>query len=984
MTLRTDVNPGRPRRIAMAALGLLAGAALVGGWLARREADRRWVEGRLAEAGEAVADGRFATARALLEELAEERPGSGEAPFMLGLCELAMGRRNRALEAFSRVPPDSPRAFEAAVHRGRLLLEDGRLSAVEEAITPEMPARGGPIAGEALRLLATVYEMEGRLVEARQLHRRAFGRVGDPVSAIRRASGLNDRVVIGSARAQLGRSLEAHPEDDRVWLAMAYLETTTGRLDEADRWLSRCERARPDDPAVRKARLRWARASDDPDAARDAIRLLDDGELPPGEVLELASWFARHRGDPRREREALEAALEAGGADPPAILGRLAALAAEAGENDDASHYRQRQVAFERDLRRYAELTFGPDPIEHSRELSRLALGLGRTWEALAWEFLDGKNALPPDPDVGSPGGGPTLADLREELALAVPDGPGAPGRPDRGGSEPSRPTFREIAAEVGLSFSYDPGRLSPGRTVAEMMGGGVALIDFDGDGWLDVFLPQGGTFPPPEGSPNADRLFRNRGDGTFEDATRSAGLDRLPGGYGFGATAGDADGDGWPDLLISRWRGLQLFRNRGNGTFEDATRTSGLDAEIDWPTSAAFADLDADGDLDLYVCQYLELDPDAPPFHDEGEISSGSYANPLRYSPLPDRLYRKDGGRFVDVSEASGIAAVDPIGRGLGVVAGDFDGDGLLDLFVANDLSANLLFRNRGGLRFEEIGERAGISAGAEGIYQGSMGIAPGDLDGDGLPDLAVTNYLAEGMAFYRNLGGGLFAEQGSEIGLRTPTRYVLGFGTLLLDANADGLPDLAATNGHVFDGRPRLPFAMPSQLLLGTDSGRLIDVTEHLGSGWTLPRVGRGLAVGDLDNDTLPDVLIVAQDAPLAYLHNESESGSIGRSLVLRLEATATAPSAEGARVTLWAGGRRQVAWTFGGGSYLSSSDPRLHFGIGAADLVDDLEIRWPSGLVDRFSDLPADSSWLLREGDPTPLPIPASPPGKGDRDR
>ena len=502
------------------------------------------------------------------------------------------------------------------------------------------------------------------------------------------------------------------------------------------------------------------------------------------------------------------------------------------------------------------------------------------------------------------------------------------------------------------------------------MMGGGVALIDYNGDGWLDVYLPQGGRFPPPEDAPNADRLFRNRGDGTFEDATAAAGLDGMPGGYGLGAAVGDVDGDGRPDLLISRWRGLRLLRNRGDGAFEDATAAAGLDGPLDFPTSAAFADLDGDGDLDLYVCRYLAVDPARPPVRPApGNVS---YANPLLYEPLPDRLYRNDGGRFVDVSEASGIAAV-TAARGLGVVAGDLDDDGLIDLFVANDMTANFLFRNRGDLGFEEVGERAGIAAGGEGIYQASMGVALGDLDGDERPDLAVTNYLGEGMALYRNLGRGLFTEQSAAAGLLTATRYVLGFGTAFLDADLDGRLDLAAANGHVFDDRPRLPFAMPAQLLLGTADGRLEDVTEAIGPPWTTPRVGRGLAVGDLDNDGRADLLIVAQDGPLAYLHNED--GTAGGSLTIALEATATAPSAEGARVAVTADGRRRVLWKVGGGSYLSASDPRLHVGLGSADRAEAVEVRWPSGRVDRHADLPAGTAWLLREGDPTPRPLPAS---------
>ena len=302
-------------------------------------------------------------------------------------------------------------------------------------------------------------------------------------------------------------------------------------------------------------------------------------------------------------------------------------------------------------------------------------------------------------------------------------------------------------------------------------------------------------------------------------------------------------------------------------------------DGDRDWPTSAAWADLDNDGDLDLYVCHYLAWDAQNPDYatrvrSDRGPDQPG-YCTPHRFSALPDHLFRNDGGRFTDVSDEAGITAADKDGRGFGVVAADLDDDGLVDLYVANDTTANFLFHNLGGLRFEETGLTAGAACNARGGFQAGMGTACGDLDGDGLPDLVVTNFYGESTSFFRNLGGGLFHDQTAPIGLAAPSRFLLGFGVVLFDADNDGWLDLMTANGHVNDERPKFPYAMPAQLLLGGPQGRLKDVSATSGPPWQVPRVARGLASGDLDNDGRIDAVLVAQNAPLAYFHNRSAGG-------------------------------------------------------------------------------------------------------------
>ncbi len=312
-------------------------------------------------------------------------------------------------------------------------------------------------------------------------------------------------------------------------------------------------------------------------------------------------------------------------------------------------------------------------------------------------------------------------------------------------------------------------------------------------------------------------------------------------------------------------------------------------------------------------------------------------------------------------------------------MVATDFDGDGRVDLFVANDQSPNFFFRGLGGLKFEEVAGISGVAVNANGGFQAGMGVACGDLDGDGRPDLAVTNFYNESTTFYHNLGGGVFTDHTREIGLAVPTRYRLGFGTAFLDVDNDGHLDVAIANGHVDDFRPEIPYAMAPQLLVAGERGHLTDVSDRAGPPWQVPRVGRGLAAGDLDNDGRVDLLLLAQDTPLAYFHNRTPGG---HALTLRLEGRDSNHDAVGARVTVVAGGRRRVAWRFGGGSYQSASDPRLHFGLGDSDRVEAIEVVWPSGRVDRFGPLSADTGYLLREGQSEPKPLAGFPRRSGDR--
>jgi hypothetical protein len=459
---------------------------------------------------------------------------------------------------------------------------------------------------------------------------------------------------------------------------------------------------------------------------------------------------------------------------------------------------------------------------------------------------------------------------------------------------------------------------------------------------------------------------------------TVRAGIASFPKGYGHGVSVADYDDDGRPDLFVIRWHSYALYRNKGDGTFEDVTQQAGLGGDRDWPTSAAFADLDGDGDLDLYVCHYLFYDPKNPRRCVHPDSPSKHDCNPLDFPSLPDHVFRNDGGRFIDVTAESGF--VDPDGRGLGVVAAHLDDDDRIDLFVANDVTANYLFRNHGGFRFEEEGSLAGAAASADGGYKAGMGVACGDLDGDGLLDLAVTNYFGESTTFYRNMGGGFFADHSSAIGMAALTRRLLGFGISFIDADNDGWLDVLSANGHVLDQRPQIPWMMPLQLLKGSPDGRLTDVSEQAGEVFHSSHLGRGLAVGDFDNDGRLDAVVLAQNESLIYLHNQTKQP--GHFIVFALEGTKSNRDAVGARVAIVSGGRRQTAERYGGGSYQSASDPRVHFGLGEKTTVESVEIHWPSGLIDHHVGLKADHQYRLREGAaPVEIRRPWAPVTSGD---
>ncbi len=962
----------RLRRVAIV-LGL-ASVAVGAVWGAVHHVMERRSHAQLEEAKQEMNAGRYSLARTRLAELVAGRPGWDEALYQLGVCEQARNRPAAALEMLERVSPDSPWSGWSNVRRSRLEMDRGRFTECEKLLR-QGAKRPGPHVAEARWGLVLLLRLEGRFDEARRWLQDGFDVMTSPVETLQRLYKLDvDPFPIEGVRTALERAGKQAPDDDRVWLARGHLAIRRGDFALADGWLERCLERHPDDPVAWRMKLECALAEGRVDQVRRALPHLPVALEPEGRVAALRAWLAGRAGNHEAEQLALEQAITIDPADAPA-LERLAELELEAGRPDSAAKRRETIRAIDQDRREYIRLLASSSPEAHAGELARLATRMGRRFDAEQWAKLAASPGRSVDHATNTAlaatreeaARSPTLADLVKAENAAVAH------HAETSTAPPINTEFRDDAVAAGLDFVQEnggaAGKLIPPVTAS----GGVGLLDFDNDGWLDVYLVQGGTFPPgatSSSSANGDRLYRNRRDGTFEDATVCAGIAKMPRGYGHGVAVGDIDNDGWADLFVTRWRAYGLYRSKGDGTFEDVTEKAGLGGDRDWPTSATFADLDGDGDLDLYVCHYFKWNDNETRSCVDPKNPVNYHCLPLDFEALPDHVFRNDGGRFVDVTKEAGI--VDADGRGLGVLAADLDQDGRIDLFVANDMTANYLFRNLGGFRFEEIALSAGVAGNASGTYQAGMGVACGDLDADGRLDLAVTNFYNESTTFFQNVGQGFFAERTTAIGLAVPSRYVLGFGISFLDANNDSWLDLITANGHVHDGRPQFPWKMPVQLYLGDGNGRLAEATARSGAPFQVLRMGRGLACGDLDNDGRPDVVVVSQNDPVAFFHNQTDAAH-GHFITLLLEGTRSNRDAVGATVSVKCGGRTRVCPRLGGGSYQSAGDPRMHFGLGEYRVVDSVEVRWPSGRVDHFSKLAADTGYRLREGDSIARPLP-----------
>jgi enediyne biosynthesis protein E4 len=522
-----------------------------------------------------------------------------------------------------------------------------------------------------------------------------------------------------------------------------------------------------------------------------------------------------------------------------------------------------------------------------------------------------------------------------------------------------------DVTSQAGLHFQHNSGAYG-GKLLPETLGSGCAFLDYDRDGWQDILLVNAMDWPGHKRQRSTLRLYRNNRNGTFADVTKSAGLDFEM--YGMGVAVGDYNNDGWPDILITCVGQNRLFRNTGKGTFVDATQNSGLQGRQGFSTSAIWFDYDRDGRLDLFICNYVRWSPDHDVFCSL-DATHKSYCTPEAYRGDTSWLFHNRGdGTFEDVTATSGV--FDSSSKSLGVALLDYDQDGWPDLLVANDTQPNKLYRNLGNGKFQDVAVEAGLAFSTDGKARAGMGVDVGDFQNSGKPGVAITNFDNEMIGLYQPTRAGAFDDIAAASGVGLASRNTLGFGCAFLDANLDGALDLAVANGHIDETvrniRGNTGYAQPPQLFLNelpNQAGtRFRDVASEVGGGFDQPKVGRGLAYGDFDRDGDLDILMTTNNGPAFLYRNDQTAGN--RSIRFRLVGTKSNRDAVGAVVKIFYNGQMQSRTVRGGSSYLSQSELPVTFGVGKRDKIERATIDWPSGRNEEFKNMDTGKSYQCAE--------------------
>jgi len=524
---------------------------------------------------------------------------------------------------------------------------------------------------------------------------------------------------------------------------------------------------------------------------------------------------------------------------------------------------------------------------------------------------------------------------------------------------------FRDVTQQSGIRFVHNNGAFGK-KFLPETMGPGVAFIDYDNDGWPDIFLVNGADWPGHVQKHSTPKLYHNNRDGTFTDVTHKAGLDIEI--YGMGVAVGDYDNDGYDDLFITAYGQNRLFHNNGNGTFSDVTQKAGLSGPKEFSTSAAWIDYDKDGHLDLVVGNYVQWSPQTD-LYCTLDGKSKSYCTPESYKGTSVRLWHNLGnGTFEEATQKAGLG--DPTSKTLGVAVLDYDNDGWPDLLFSNDTQPNKLYRNNGNGTFTEKALVAGVAFSEDGVARAGMGVDASDYDHSGYPSLLITNFSNQMLSLYHNEGKGLFVDEAPRSEIGRASLLTLGFGCFFFDYDLDGWPDVLVTNGHIDADIQRVQanvkYAMPPHLFRNIGKGKFEEVTKTLGQAFASPRVGRGAAYADINNDGRLDLLLSTNGGPVYLFRNEAQgAAALNKSLRIKLTGTKSNRDGIGATVRLTAGGETQTQMLRSGSSYLSASELVLTFGLAQHDKADGIEIRWPNGQVDRLSGIAAGQTIIVTEG-------------------
>lgn len=531
--------------------------------------------------------------------------------------------------------------------------------------------------------------------------------------------------------------------------------------------------------------------------------------------------------------------------------------------------------------------------------------------------------------------------------------------------SSGSSVTFRDVTQKAGIHFVHNNAAFGK-KYLPETMGPGVAFIDYDNDGWQDIFIVNGTDWPGHAQKHSTPKLYHNNHDGTFTDVTHKAGLDVEM--FGMGVAVGDYDNDGFDDLFVTAMGQSHLFHNNGNGTFTDVTQKAGLLGPKEFSTSAAWVDYDKDGKLDLVVANYVQWTL-------EGDLyctldgKSKSYCTPESYKGAAVRLWHNRGdGTFEDVTKKAGVG--EPTSKTLGVAIIDYDNDGWPDLLFSNDTQPNKLYRNNGNGTFTEKAVVAGIAFSEDGVARAGMGVDAADYDHSGAASILITNFSNQMLSLYHNEGMGLFVDEAPRSEVGRASLLTLGFGCFFFDYDLDGWPDIFIANGHIDADiqrvQPNVKYAMPPHLFRNVGNGNFEEVTKQVGAGFASARVGRGAAYGDFNNDGRLDLLLSTNGGPAYLFENDVTAGAVAnKSLRVKLVGVKSNRDGIGAVVKVTSGGEKQSQMLRSGSSYLSASELVLTFGLGQREQAEAMEIRWPSGQVDELKNLAAGQTITVTEG-------------------